>query len=47
MTLSLYTTNTSLSMLEPIGLLNHIETSQTVSNYFLDPTCNEYCDLIG
>ena len=29
------------------GLLNHIETSKTVSNYYLDHSCYKYCDLIG
>ena len=33
--------------IQPISLLNPIETSKTVSNLYLDPSCNKYCNLIG
>ena len=33
--------------IQPISLLNPIETSKTVSNLYLDHSCYKYCDLIG
>ena len=30
-----------------LKLYNHVETSKTVSNYYLDHTCKKYCHLIG
>ena len=33
--------------IQPISLLNHIETSKTESNLYLDHSCNKYCNLIG
>ena len=29
------------------GSLNRIETLDSTSNYYLDHSCNKYCDLIG
>ena len=39
----------ALGILQPraFGSLNRVETLDSASNYYLDPSCNKYCNLIG
>ena len=39
----------ALGTLQPqaFGSLNRVETLDLASNYYLEYTCNKYCDLIG
>ena len=39
----------ALGTLQPRAFrsLNRVETLDSVSNYYLDHSCNKYCDLIG
>ncbi len=46
---ALSSTLASLGMLQPraFGSLNRVETLDSASNYYLEYSCNKYCNLIG